>query len=59
MNKRIKEIRYIPAMSLEVRDSSDDVMAIKGYVVKFNDRSQLLYDEWYERVAKGAFAKSL
>ena len=34
-------------------------MAIKGYVVKFNDRSQLLYDEWYERVAKGAFAKSL
>lgn len=59
MNKRIKEIRYIPAMSLEVRNSSDDVMAIKGYVVKFNDRSQLLYDEWYERVAKGAFAKSL
>ena len=59
MNKRIKEIRYIPAMSLEVRDSSDNVMAIKGYVVKFNDRSQLLYDEWYERVAKGAFAKSL
>ena len=32
-------------------------MAIKGYVVKFNERSLLLYDEWYERVAKGAFAK--
>ena len=58
--KRIKEIRYIPAMSLEIRDdASPDVMAIKGYVVKFNERSSLLYDEWYERVAKGAFSKSL
>lgn len=34
-------------------------MIIQGYVVKFNERSHLLYDEWYERVAKGAFAKSL
>ena len=29
MNKRIKEIRYIPAMSLEVRDSSDDSWRLK------------------------------
>lgn len=58
--KRIKEIRYIPSMSLEIRkDNEKDVMAVKGYVVKFNERSCLLYDEWYERVAKGAFAKSL
>lgn len=61
MNKRIKEIRYIPAMELSIRNDMEnpDIMAIKGYVVKFNERSQLLYDEWYERVAKGAFAKSL
>lgn len=60
-NKRIKEIRYIPAMGISIREdqANPDVMAIKGYVVKFNDRSSLLYDEWYERVAKGAFAKSL
>lgn len=60
MKKMVKEIRYIPAMSLSIReDANPDVMAIKGYVVKFNERSSLLYDEWYERVAKGAFAKSL
>lgn len=61
MNKRIKEIRYIPAMSIEIREdtTNPESMAIKGYVVKFDDRSHLLYDEWYERVSKGAFAKSL
>ena len=59
--KKIKEIRYIPAMEISIREDpkDNDVMAIKGYVVKFNERSHLLYDEWYERVAKGAFAKSL
>ena len=61
MEKRIKEIRYIPAMEITIREDPNktDAMAIKGYVVKFNERSSLLYDEWYERVAKGAFAKSL
>ena len=48
-------------MEISIREdpTDSDVMAIKGYVVKFNERSHLLYDEWYERVAKGAFAKSL
>nr|WP_083677698.1 HK97 family phage prohead protease [Paenibacillus sp. FSL R7-0337] len=30
-----------------------------GYVVKFNQRSQLIWGEFYERVAAGAFSRSL
>lgn len=61
MEKRIKEIRYIPTTDIHIRENptNSETMAIQGYVVKFNERSHLLYDEWYERVAKGAFAKSL
>ena len=61
MEKRINEIRYIPTTDIHIRENptNSESMAIQGYVVKFNERSHLLYDEWYERVAKGAFAKSL
>ena len=61
MEKRIKEIRYIPTTDIHIRENptNSESMIIQGYVVKFNERSHLLYDEWYERVAKGAFAKSL
>ena len=40
MNKKVKEIRYIPAMEMSIREdnSNPDTMAIKGYVVKFNER---------------------
>lgn len=61
MENKQKEIRYIPAMELSIREDPDNPnsMGIKGYVVKFNDRSVLLYDEWYEKVSKGAFSRSL
>ena len=36
-----------------------DKKTIRGYVLKYNERSLLLFDEWYEKVSKGAFAKSL
>lgn len=56
-----KEIRYLHASNIEVRakGEEDNTMGISGYVVKFNERSQLIYGYFYERVAAGAFAKSL
>lgn len=61
MENKQKEIRFIPAMNISIREdpTNPETMAIKGYVVKFNDRSLLLYDEWYEKVSRGAFTKSL
>ncbi|OAB36490.1 peptidase U35 [Paenibacillus macquariensis subsp. macquariensis] len=46
---------------MEVRSGTQEgeVLGIDGYVVKFNQRSQLIWGEFYERVAKGAFARSL
>lgn len=53
-----KEVRYL-AKDFEVRAQEDGSKNVVGYVVKFNMRSQLIWGEFYERVAKGAFAKSL
>lgn len=56
-----KEVRYLHADKMEVRSGTQEgeVLGIDGYVVKFNQRSQLIWGEFYERVAKGAFARSL
>lgn len=53
-----KEVRFL-AKDYEVRAKEDGTKNVSGYVVKFNMRSQLIWGEFYERVAKGAFAKSL
>ncbi|WP_379142349.1 HK97 family phage prohead protease [Paenibacillus sp. sgz500992] len=57
-----KVIRYLPA-KIEVRSTEGEgesqTQTIGGYVVKFNQRSQLIWGEFYERVAKGAFSRSL
>lgn len=53
-----KEIRYI-ANDFEIRKKDDNSKTVAGYVVKWNSRSQLIYGEFYEKVAKGSFAKSL
>lgn len=51
-----KVIRYLPA-KIEVRSTEGEgesqTQTIGGYVVKFNQRSQLIWGEFYERVAKG------
>ncbi|SEM81517.1 HK97 family phage prohead protease [Paenibacillus sp. OV219] len=56
-----KVLRFIPADNIEVRSSEGEstTRTIAGYVVKFNQRSQLIWGEFYERVAKGAFSSSL
>ena len=56
-----KELRYLQIQDMQIRnrDDTNKTMTVEGYVVKFNERSQLLYDEFYEKVSKGAFAKSL
>lgn len=55
--------RYIPVEKIEVRSTTSEEGAttrtIGGYVVKFNQRSQLIWGEFYERVAAGAFSHSL
>ena len=43
----------------EIRTKEDGTNTIAGYVVKWNTRSELIWNEFYEKVAKGAFAKSL
>ncbi|MBY0085765.1 MULTISPECIES: HK97 family phage prohead protease [Bacillales] len=55
------EVRYLPVESIEFRSTGEDgsTNTISGYVVKFNQRSQLIWGEFYEKVAKGAFARSL
>ncbi|WP_019850633.1 HK97 family phage prohead protease [Desulfitobacterium sp. PCE1] len=57
MNKE-KEIRTI-IKDMEIRKKEDGTRSIAGYVVKWNTRSELIWGEFYEKVAKGAFAKSL
>lgn len=55
-----KELRYLQIQNMEVRNKSDtNEKIVVGYVVKFNERSQLIYNEFYEKVSKGAFAKSI
>ncbi|WP_340004430.1 HK97 family phage prohead protease [Paenibacillus sp. FSL K6-0276] len=57
-----KVIRYLP-VKIEVRSAEGEgdskTQTIGGYVVKFNQRSQLIWGEFYERVAAGAFSRSL
>ncbi|MGE7828972.1 HK97 family phage prohead protease [Paenibacillus sp. NPDC093718] len=52
------EVRYL-AKDFEVRALEDGTKTVTGYVVKFNMRSHLIYGEFYEKVAQGAFAKAL
>lgn len=62
MPKNEKELRYLQIQDLQFRKKQIDdseKMTIEGYVVKFNERSSLLYGEFYEKVAKGAFARSI
>lgn len=56
-----KEIRYTVSSELRVAEDIEkpDKKTIRGYVLKFNERSLLLWDEWYEKVCKGAFSRSL
>ncbi|WP_141706112.1 HK97 family phage prohead protease [Caloranaerobacter ferrireducens] len=55
-----KEIRSFIIDKLEIRKSDDNnSMTVAGYVTKFNTRSKLIWGEFYEKVAKGAFARSL
>lgn len=54
-----KEVRYT-INDFEIRNNKDsNTKTIDGYVTKWNSRSQLIHGEFYEKVAKGAFAKSL
>ncbi|QOS97904.1 HK97 family phage prohead protease [Brevibacterium sp. JNUCC-42] len=57
MNKR--ETRHIlhPIEVRSVKENSQ--LSIRGYIVKFNERSKLIYGEFYEKVAQGAFSRSL
>jgi uncharacterized protein len=59
----VKILRYISTDKLEIRAGGEEgestVRSIAGYVVKFNQRSQLIWGEFYERVAQGAFSRSL
>lgn len=61
MSERV--IRYLPVEKIEVRSTQGEgetqIRTIGGYVVRFNQRSQLIWGEFYERVAKGAFSRSL
>ncbi len=56
-----KEIRYLQAEQIEIRSGAEgeETRTVIGYVVKFNQRSRLIWGEFYEKVAKGAFARSL
>ncbi|CAH1190319.1 hypothetical protein PAECIP111893_00273 [Paenibacillus plantiphilus] len=57
-----KVIRYMPDQ-IQVRSTGSEEGSSKrtigGYVVRFNQRSHLIWGEFYERVAKGAFIRSL
>ncbi|WP_079908265.1 HK97 family phage prohead protease [Paenibacillus sp. 32352] len=58
-----KQLRYLKVDKIEVRttqpNEGEQARTISGYVVKWNMRSQLIWGEFYEKVAKGAFARSL
>ncbi len=55
-----KELRYLVVENLETRATDTGAKIIKGYAVKWNTRSSaLIYGEFYEQVAKGAFSKSI
>lgn len=52
-----KEIRSVVLTSLEIRATEDNSKIIKGYINKFNTRSQ--YMGFYEEISIGAFDKTL
>ncbi|OPA77506.1 peptidase U35 [Paenibacillus selenitireducens] len=56
-----KEIRYLTIQQLETRSTSEgsDSITIVGYAAKFNTRSRLLYGEFFEKIAQGAFTLTL
>ena len=44
-----RELRYMPILNLEIRNRDDtQKMTVAGYAVKFNERSRMLYDEFFE-----------
>jgi len=62
MNQSLKkEVRYTTGSELRIVEDTEkpETKTIRGYVLKFNERSLLLFDEWYEKVCKGAFSRSL
>jgi len=46
-------------METRAKDDGSGAITISGYAAKFNTRSALLYGEFYEKIAQGAFARSL
>jgi len=56
-----KELRFLRVEQIEVRAQTeeDQGMQVSGYVVKWDTRSQLIWGYFYEKVAKGAFARAL
>ncbi|MEG0282288.1 MAG: HK97 family phage prohead protease [Clostridia bacterium] len=57
-----KEIRNVESTFLETRSLTEGEktkLIIEGCVTKYNLRSQLLYNEFYEKVGKGAFSESI
>jgi len=57
------EKRILHPLTVEIRARDDGQTVIEGYVVKWNQRSYVMVDWWgdkfVERVAKGAFTRSL
>jgi hypothetical protein len=57
------EKRILAPQTVEIRARDDGKSVIEGYVVKWNQRSHVMMDWWgdkfVERVAKGAFSRSL
>lgn len=57
------EKRILLPQTVEIRARDDGKTVIEGYVVKWNQRSHVMIDWWgdkfVERVAKGAFSRSL
>lgn len=49
------EKRYVQAAELRVDDSHDETPTIDGYAIVFNADSVLLWGEFRERIAPGAF----
>lgn len=62
--KKENELRYFAVKNLEIREvkqagTDEEIKTVAGYVVKFNERSELIWDEFYEKVGAGAFSRSL
>lgn len=53
------EKRFNNQVEITIRGKPEEEKVIEGYVVEFDKRSDLLYEEFYEKVLSGAFLKSL